>query len=696
MRRGVRAAIGVPVSALLALWLVPRSPAGIIAAFGALCLIAICDFGGPPRRRLLSLLGAGVVGGVLITIGILASQSIVPAVVVTLVVGAAIAYSPVLRGSVASGAPAMSIMYVVAITAGLPASDVPKAMLAWALSVAVAIPLTLFVLPRRGLVPVRAGCSTALRAFADAVEARARGEQPDVEALASAQDALRHSYLGNPFRAAGLSTRDRSLVALAGQLQGLLATVMQGRAYPTPLPSEPITLRLVERSAQALRDAADALGSERAVAPSGLAIVEDWRAQWDTAVGIVREAHTDGVERVSELFPDRTMGVATVRVVMLVRRVLGLPDEQYPTGPDIPAIPAPAVSSGRDDLRAEATLRSPWARLALRTGIGLALAVLVVQITGLAHGLWVVLGVTSVLRFDGLTTMKTAAFAILGTFGGAAVGYALLASDPDAEVWLWVALVVATFLAVWVPAAVGFALGQAAFSIFVILAFTVMTWPPDLATATDRFEDVAVGAVVSIVVAMLLWPGGVLAGLIANVSDAVRSTTALLRESIVSLVEGDAVSEARIAESARAMARSQEVVELSLSSPSAQAAQVAYQWQALIDHLRMPAVAGRLLSGWAQRRQPIATAAPSLEAPLMAELDVVSSEWSGVADQIDGGPQRAPVADPGTLAALGAATAGLEVSDPEVADRVVAAVWAHGWLRMSLEAGRACEVPAPR
>ena len=697
LRRGIRAAIGVPIASALALVVLPDSPAALVSAFGSLCLIAICDFGGSVGRRLISLLGAGVVGAVIIAVGIAAAHNVVAAVLVTFIVGAMLTLAGVLHGAIASGAPAMTIMYVVAVTLGLPVSHVGQAIIGWLIALIVAIPITLLVLPRRDLAVVRKACVTALLAFADAIAARGRGEEVDATSLQAAQDALRRSYLGNPFRAAGFNRRDRALIALAGQLQGLLATMASGRAYPTPMPDEAVTRRLNEQSAAALRGAAAALSEESSMAPSGLVILGDWQQQWGTAVAMLTEAGPDGVERrvydVADLFPDRTMAVASVRAVMLVRRALGLPDEPHPTGHDLPTIPAPPIASGWDDVRSNVTFRSPWARLALRVGLGLALAVLVVQYTGLAHGLWVVLGVTSVLRFDGLTTMRMAGYALLGTFGGAAVGYLILAADTSVVGVLWVVLVVVTFLAVWVPPAIGFAWGQAAFSLFVIVAFTLMTWPPDLATAPQRFEDVAVGAAVSVVVALLLWPGGVLAGMIANVADAVRTSTQLLRDATTSLVSGGHVAPSRISDSAKSFARSEEVVELSISSTNGGAVAYAHAWQAVIDHLRNPNVAGRLLAGWADRPPAVAEVIPQLEAPLLEELDAVTREWDGVAKEIDGGTHRESVATPSTLESIADVAKSLDLRNPDVADRVVAAVWGHGWLRMCLAAGRACEVP---
>lgn len=59
-------------------------------------------------------------------------------------------------------------------------------------------------------------------------------------------------------------------------------------------------------------------------------------------------------------------------------------------------------------------LRSPWTHNALRTALGLTIAVLVVDLVGVEHGL-VLLGTISVLRFDASSTRKLAWRAIPAT-----------------------------------------------------------------------------------------------------------------------------------------------------------------------------------------------------------------------------------------------------------------------------------------
>lgn len=699
LRRGIRAAIGVPLAVGLSLWLVPNTPGGLIAAFGSLGLIATCDFGGSTRRRLSSLLGAAAVGTVLIIIGALAGLSLVSAVVVTFIVATTLAFVAVLHGAIASGAPAMTIIYVASATLGVSLEKSWTLLAGWAIAIAVAIPISLFVLPRRNTGVVRKACARALMAAADAAQARADGVEPDLGALQSAQADLQRSYLGNPFRASGFNKRDRGLIVLVGQVQALVAAFVRSGTFVMPFSDMQQSRELAHQGAVALRAAAMSLRDPGAPAPSGLAIADGWQRHWGSALDVLTESGSasadEKVNTVYMMFPDRATAISAVRVVILTRRVLGAPPESYPHGPGLHSIPEPPTSRGIQELRAEASLRSPWARLALRTGFGLALAVLVVYILGLSHGFWVVLGVTAILRFDGLTTLKMAGWAVLGTFLGAGAGYLILLLDMHRPAWLWIGLILATFLAVWAQGALNFAIGQAAFSMFVIIGFSVLTWPPDLVTAEQRFQDITIGAIVSIVIALLLWPRGVLSGMIGNVSAAIRATNRLLGQAVGAMQYGvDRLDDAVMSETTHAILRSQEVVDLSLTSTNKGGARFAYDWQGVIDELRTPITAGHLLADWAGDGAPLVSVSPRLGACLNLDLRAVTSAWEAVADEVDGQPTRSHPPDELTLDAITEVVATVNLSDRAVADRVLATIWIHAWLVMSLHAAQATVVPA--
>lgn len=692
LHRGIRATIGVPIAMALGILLLPGTPAALIAAFGVLVTVAIADFGGMRSEQVRSLGGMALAGAIVLTIGVLAGGRPWSAVLATFIVTVLLTYVVLLHGAVASGAPPVLIMYVVSVSLGVPLSELGPILGGWLIAMALALPLTLFVVPRRTTAPVRKAVESALAALADVARSRATGAPLDLDALRKAEADLQASYFGNPFRASGLSQRNHALQLLASQLQGFIAAITRGTYFTADRVDSPTTALLSEEAAGALAASSDALGDAAAPAPSGLAIAATWQGQWDEAVAVL-SSDPDAVNRVDGMFPDRAFALATVRLTMLVRRVLGLGAEDYEPVLGAHTIPEPPMPSIRRELASQAHLRSPWARLALRAGVGVALAVLVVEMVGLAHGFWVMLGVVSVLRLDPSTTFKMGALAIGGTLLGAVVAILVIFVDDRNEPLLWILFVGAVFLATWAPGALGFTLGQAAFSLFVIIAFSLIAWPPDLATVEQRVLDICVGVVVGVVVAALMWPRGVMRGLMSNVADAIDSARGALVAGVNHLVTGTAPTSTHPGEAGAELARARDVVEMGVGSTNPQVVASAREWQALLGHLRTLVVAGHLLGSWAYERPPIDREAPQLGPPLQGECTVADDAWAGVSRAVRG--QHSEMHDatvPGSRDVVSVART-VDLSAPEVADRALAAIWGHGWLRMTRDAAQACVVP---
>src|SRR6202035_2949783 len=87
-----------------------------------------------------------------------------------------------------------------------------------------------------------------------------------------------------------------------------------------------------------------------------------------------------------------------------------------------PERPAAALSSAIGLMARHASVRSVWFLNSLRGSLALAAAVLVADLTGVQHGLWVVLGTLSVLRTNAASTGSTALRALGGTVIGFAAG----------------------------------------------------------------------------------------------------------------------------------------------------------------------------------------------------------------------------------------------------------------------------------
>ena len=146
-------------------------------------------------------------------------------------------------------------------------------------------------------------------------------------------------------------------------------------------------------------------------------------------------------------------------------------------------------------------------RNAARAGLGLALAVLVAKTASVEHSFWVVLAALSVLRSNALGTGATALQALAGALVGFGVAAALMETMGGDDTWLWIALPIVVFLAAYTPGAVNFVVGQAGFTVFVVVLFNILV-PDGWRTGLVRVQDIAIGAGISVAVGALLWPRG--------------------------------------------------------------------------------------------------------------------------------------------------------------------------------------------
>ena len=182
-------------------------------------------------------------------------------------------------------------------------------------------------------------------------------------------------------------------------------------------------------------------------------------------------------------------------------------------------------------LRSHLSFRSVWFRNALRGAIGLALAVAVVEITNVQHGFWVVLGTLSVLRSNTLGTGSTAMRAIGGTAVGFFVGAALMVGIGAHLYLLWILLPFAALVAGIAPSMISFAAGQAAFTVMVVILFNIIQ-PAGWQVGLTRFEDVAIGCGVSIIVGFFFWPRGATAALGRAMSNAFVASSGYLADAV--------------------------------------------------------------------------------------------------------------------------------------------------------------------
>jgi uncharacterized membrane protein YccC len=542
LRKGIRAAVAMPIVVALTLYVADDPRGAIFAGFGTMGLLVNADYAGSWTRRLVSYLATGVAGAAVLLVGWAASSSVVAAVAVTFVVVFALSFIGLLRGMLAVGIPAVTLIYVVAVSIGGPPEAVPDYLLGWSIAVVCSTLIALFLLPHDVRQEVRDALSAAFARAADLAQA-AWLDPLDLDRVADARRAylaslvgVSQSYDGKPFRPTGASQRDRALMMLVAQSQStglILSEDVPATAGLPELDGRPALRRAV---VDVLRSVSRAI-VDPTVTVSALDLdrVRDHHAQatdrWVLAQAqagaapeeIAAVVQRDHILRIAALF--------TEQMVALTRQANGQADEDLAHEPPIPQIPWSAV------MAAHLNWHSPWLRTALRTALGLALAVLIVQLTGVQHGFWVLLGVIAILRFDMAATRSMAVQAIAGTVLGVAIGTVVLLGVGERPVLVWVLLPGSVFLAAWAPGAVNFLLGQTAFSLFILILLGIVDWPPDLTTGLIRIEDIGIGAAVAIVVGVLLWPRGALGALHEEVARGLRASSAYLALTMQSLVE---------------------------------------------------------------------------------------------------------------------------------------------------------------
>jgi uncharacterized membrane protein YccC len=175
-----------------------------------------------------------------------------------------------------------------------------------------------------------------------------------------------------------------------------------------------------------------------------------------------------------------------------------------------------------------------------------------------------VLGTLSVLRTSAGATGSTALRALGGTAAGFVVGAALLVGIGTGPVALWTSLVIAVLVAAYTPGTAPFVVGQAAFTVTVVVLFNLLV-PSGWQVGLLRVEDVAIGCAVSVVAGALFWPRGA-SGLVGdNLADAFRAGAAHLADATAWVLGGTKHAQGVVAAATAASIRLDDAVRLYLA-----------------------------------------------------------------------------------------------------------------------------------
>jgi uncharacterized membrane protein YccC len=541
--RALRATLVVPGLFALTFKVIGDLQMAVFAVFGGFATLVMASFGGSVRDRLTAHLGLAVAGSAALLVGTAVSGQAWLAAAVTIPVAFAIFFAGVAGPNAASGVPAALLAYVLPVASSGTMATAGSRLAGWWLAAVVSTAAVLLLSPRQpggALRKAAAGCAAALAAqLAAAVRGEATPAQR--EASVAAKHELMNAFAAAPYRPTGLTTADQAL-----------ASVVQLLEWCTALTCDALDGHLdLTRAAPPDREL---LGAAAGVLAAVAALLRGQDAEPDTGrlerARAASAAHQRGlsgdpdrVRRYSEHAFHAQVIAVTARAVAadtLVatrradpatvarqrRRWYGEQDSGSSRGGALAGLASAAGVIAR-----HASVRSVWFRNSARGAVALAAAVAVADMSGVQHGFWVVLGTLSVLRTNAAATGSTALRALAGTVAGFVLGAALLLAIGTGPAALWTALPIAVLVASYAPGTAPFTVGQAAFTITVVVLFNLLA-PAGWQVGLLRIEDVAIGCAVSLAVGVLFWPRGAGAVVGDDLADAFRRGGSYLAQAV--------------------------------------------------------------------------------------------------------------------------------------------------------------------
>jgi uncharacterized membrane protein YccC len=521
LRRATRAAIVIPLALAFALFVLHNPQATIYIVFGCFALLVFGDFGGSRRLRAATYLSVTLVGFVLVVLGTLASFIPWVAALVTLLIAIAVSFAGGFGGYAAAAQSPLLLAFVVSVAVPAPPMEIPSRLIGWGIAGVVSTVASVTLWPRFEHSTLRSQAADACRALAPLI--RAKRTELSASDLSNAQhgaetavQAVVRAYAKAPSRPTDAVRRDRAFASLLTELERILGYITRPGVWSLPA-QHPNLLEgdaLAAQVAQTMEASGDALVGG---APPDL-----------IGLQATRQAHRVALDRWAsdalrtgsqpEEILDGFDADNPLRVVAMLALALGA-DALIATGRSLPqeiqlpmAIPSEAGVAGvvRRIGETARTHLHPSSRIlqnSLRVAIGLALAVLLGGLLQVEHAFWVVLGTLSALRSSALATGRTTVEALAGTAIGVVIGAPFIYLMGPHMLALWVVFPIAIFFAAYATTVIGFAAGQAAFTLVILILFNLLA-PSGWALGLARLENVALGVGISVLVGLLLWPRG--------------------------------------------------------------------------------------------------------------------------------------------------------------------------------------------
>jgi uncharacterized membrane protein YccC len=547
--RALRATIVIPSVFALTFKVIGSPQMALFATFGGFATLVLASFGGTRRDKAVAHLGLAVAGSALLAIGTTVSGTAWLAALVTVPVAFAVFFAGVCGPNAAAGVTAALLAYVLPVASAGSPGLIPDRLAGWWLASAAATAAVLLASPRPPGDRLRAAAAASAAALADQLQAAVsnRATPDDAEATIAAKQQLMNTYAATPYRPTGLATSDQALNVVVQLLEWCTALVMDALDGHIELGQiARVDRELLGTAAGVLEDVSWVFGGRDVTTADVSRDIDRLRRALAASTAHYRNVLTNTADaQKAAMHASDAHAIATAArgiaadALIATRRsdpaeISAARRTWYGAPPDSrpPRRPFVAALAGAAGLAARhASLRSVWFVSAARGAVALAAAVAVADVSGVQHAFWVVLGTLSVLRTNAAATGSTVLRALAGTVVGFAVGAALLLGIGTNPAALWIALPIAICVAAYAPGTAPFSVGQAAFTITVVVLFNLLL-PAGWRVGLLRVEDVAIGCGVSVVVGVLFWPRGASSVVGNDLADAFHRGAAYLDQAV--------------------------------------------------------------------------------------------------------------------------------------------------------------------
>jgi uncharacterized membrane protein YccC len=543
--RMLRAVLVIPSLFALTLEGFGNLQMALFAAFGGFASLVMVSFGGSRRDKLIAHFGLAVIGSLGLIIGTAVNGITWLAVLVTIPVTFGIFFAGVAGPNAASGVTAALLPYVLPVATPGTISMIPDRLAGWWLAAVVSTAAVLLIPAPSPGDRLREAAARSARTLGRHLEVSARGTATaaDTQACQEAKHQLMTAFASTPYRPVGLATADQGMASVVQLLEWctvLLADATEG--HPNLDQAAQPDRELFVLTALVLRQTGDLLAGTTSATPDITAMERQREAATayhqsaadrdiDSVEIVARHAfHAQAIALVvRNIVADALIATRRADPETIAARRLSWYGAQ-PEGTTAERRAA-SIAGAMGVLTRHASFRSVWFLNSLRGSLALAAAVLVADISDVQHGFWVVLGTLSVLRTNAASTESTALRALGGTLLGFVLGALLLLGIGTSTPALWAALPIAVAVAAYAPGALPFTVGQAAFTVVVLVLFNLLA-PAGWKVGLLRIEDVAIGCLVSLVVGVLFWPRGASSVVGDDLADAFRRGAAYLTQSV--------------------------------------------------------------------------------------------------------------------------------------------------------------------